>query len=163
MTSKGLPAKPDNKIKRKKTASAEDPPPPMAMTAAGAETKPSREPLAAEAATCRGFQKVLESRFGKVKDLIGPWKAYIIMGTALHMLERMQKAGQKTTRAWVPGAFLSVAAAVSGVPDADDIRYSFRKRLRGKATDMEFRESEALLVTALPFQRDLAEAAAEAT
>ena len=122
ITSQGLPAKQDNKIKRNKTPYAEDPPAPMAMTAAGAETKPRREPLAAEAATSTNFQQVLENRFGKVKDLVGPWKAYIIMGTALRMLDRIQKSGQKPTRAWVPGAFLSVAAAISAVPDADEIR-----------------------------------------
>ena len=159
MRSNGFPAQ---AAKDKKVMPAQEPSASSSATAEKARAadplaagRSSKEKMLAKAATSGNFEALLERHFRQVKELVGAWKAHIIMGTALHMLEDMQRSGQSPTRAWLPGAFLSVATAISGIPDDDEIRPLLRKHLLGKATNMQFRESESLLAMAIPFQRDL--------
>ena len=98
---------------------------PAAAASSNAEPSSRRHRVRAHA----DFQSLLQDRFAQLQQLVGAWRAHIIMGTALAIVEKIEKAGQKPTKAWLPAAFLSVAAGLSGLADVDDIRYTLRRRI----------------------------------
>ena len=106
------------------------------------------EALPSEDALTRGLRKL----HPLLTQLCGASQAHSILASALSVVDRYKRAGQKVPN--FPSALLSCSMAMSGIEDVDEVRRNFLQKLVDckLMTVQRMREEESLIIMTLPFE-----------